>query len=382
MKRVYLDYAAATPIEPEVATAMQTAMANFANPAAAYTSARLAKTELDTHRKTLAMFLGANSDEIILTSGATESNNLAILGTARLRQKGEIISSLSEHSSIREPLKQLEQEGFTIHWCPVDKNGRVDKAQFKKLLNINTILVSVSLANSEFGTIEDITGLVEMVGEFENEQDTRVFFHTDASAAAMVNNCSVSRLGVDLLTLSSAKLYGPNGIGLLYIRRGSTIQPQIFGGAQENGLRAGTENGFLLAGFARAIELVTQKRKQDEKHFKELYFKLANYFKEKNVVINGDSKHRLFSLLNVSFSNVNGEDLVAYLDSKGFEVSTGAACEVSNQAPSAALLALGRTKKEAQGSLRISFGRTTTSNDIAAFTKALDETLTILKAQQ
>lgn len=382
MKRVYLDYAAATPIEAEVAVAMQNAVANFANPAATYTSARLAKTELDKHRKTLAMFIGANSDEIVFTSGASESNNLAILGAARKKGKGEIISALSEHSSIREPLKQLEKEGFIVHWCRVDKHGRVDKTQFKQLLHTNTILVTLSLANSEYGTIEDITGLVEIVREFEKEQKSKVLFHTDASAAAMVNNCSVSRLGVDLLTLSSAKLYGPNGIGLVYVRRGSAIQPQIFGGKQENSLRAGTESGFLLAGFARAIEIVLQKRKDDEKHFRELYSKLTDYFKTKNVVINGDSKHRLYSLLSVSFRNINGEDLVAYLDSKGFEVSTGAACEVSNQTPSTALLALGRTKKEAQGSLRISFGRTTTSNDIMAFTNALEETLTILESQQ
>lgn len=382
MKRVYLDYAAATPIEPEVATAMQEAMVNFANPASLYTSGRSAKTELQKHRKALAMFLGANADELVFTSGASESNNLALLGAARKRGKGEIISSLAEHSSIREPLKQLEKEGYIIHWCPVDRKGRVKREEFSKLLNKNTILVSLSLANSEFGTIEDIAGLVEIVRNAETKNKNKILFHTDASAAALLNNCNVARLGIDFLTLSSAKIYGPNGVGLLYLRRGSSVKSQIYGGSQENGLRAGSESLFLVAGFAKAIEIVQKRHKQDEAHFLKLYANLAKYFQQKNIPLNGDSKRRLHSIVNVSFDSLNGEDLVSYLDSLGFEVSTGAACEVSNQLPSTALLALGLSQDEAQGSLRISFGRTTRLEDITVFTKALNTTLTILENQK
>ncbi len=381
MKRVYLDYAAATPIDKAVAQAMQDVIADFANPASVYSSGRFAKDKLSLARKTMAMFLGANTDEIVLTSGASESNNLAILGVARKSGKGEIISSKIEHSSIREPLSQLEKEGYKVHWCPVDKHGKVIEEQFKKLVNKNTILVSHSLANSEFGTVEDISRLAMYVHDYAKQNSTKILFHTDASAAALVSNCSVSRLDVDLLTLSSAKLYGPGGIGLLYVRRGAELQPLIFGGKQENGLRAGSETIFLAAGFAKALEIVLEFRQQDAEHYKKLYKELAKYFEEKNIQLNGHAKQRLYSLVSVSIDGVNGEDLVAYLDSMGFEVSTGAACEISNQLPSTVLLALGLSRVKAQGSLRISFGRSTKLEDVLAFTKAIDKTLVLLESQ-
>ncbi len=382
MKQVYLDYAAATPIDREVVQAMQAAMADFTNPASPYTSGRNARKELQNARKKLAMFLGANLDEIIFTSGASESNNLAILGTARTKVKGEIISVQTEHSSIREPLSQLENEGYKVKWCEVDKNGRINESQFAKLLTKKTIMVSISLANSEYGTIEDISRLSRIVHQFNEQEKCNILFHTDASAAALVQNCTISRLGVDLLTLSSAKVYGPTGIGLLYVRRGTEIQPLIYGGNQESGLRAGTESVFLAVGFAKAVELIQKYQKKDDEHFRELYTQLSKYFEQKGIQLNGDQKKRLYSILNVSFNNLNGEDLVAYLDIQGFEVSTGAACEVSNQLPSKALLSLGLSKKYAQGSLRISFGRTTTKSDLSAFTKALDATLTILEQKK
>lgn len=379
-KRIYLDYAAATPLEPAVAQAMHDAEKIYANPSAQYASAREANTQLASARKRIAMFFGAKSEEIIFTSGASEANNLAIFGTARAFNKGHIISITTEHVSVREPLNQLAQEGFDIDLCPVDSNGRIKLVEFEKLINYDTVLVTINMASSEIGTIQPIAKLAKIIRNHEESNGTKIIFHTDASAAVQTLNCDVSRLGVDLMTISGAKIYGPKSAGALYVKRGTKLKPIIWGGHQESGLRSGSESLPLIVGLTQALEIVASRRKLDNEKYRELYVNLLHSLSGvHNLKENGHPKDRLYSLVNLSLASVNGEDLVAYLDSAGFEVATGAACEASNHQPSLVLLAIGRSKSEAQGSLRISFGRKTTHKDIDQFCDSLINTLSALK---
>lgn len=379
-RRTYLDYAASTPTDKLVVQAMHAAESNFANPSAQYASAREAAKLIATARKQIAVFFGANSEEIVFTSGATESNNLAILGAARASQKGQIISIATEHASVREPLHQLAKEGYEVAWCKIDGNGRISLTEFEKLLNYDTILVTVNYASSEIGTIQQIAKLSQIIKRHEQSNGTRVVFHTDASAAASILNCDVSRLGVDLMTVGGSKIYGPKAIGLLYVRRSTQISPIIFGGKQEGGVRSGNQNTTQIVGLAKAVQILTSKRKQDFENYRELYTNLMhNLSFDIDVVENGHPRDRIFSICSFCIKDVNGEDLVAYLDAAGFEVATGAACETSSHQPSPALLAIGRSTQEANGSLRVSFGRSTTHKDIDNFCKSLKNTLNALK---
>lgn len=373
--RVYLDYAAATPTDPNVAQAMQEVQGVFANPSAQYGSARESREVLDQARKDTAMFLGANSDEVIFSSGATESNNLAILGTAMAQPKGRIISVATEHASVREPLNLLKKAGYDVVFCGVKPNGEIHLDELKQTLTKDTILVSLAYANGEIGTTQPITKVSKLIREFENESGATIVFHTDASAAAPLLNCEVSRLGVDLMTLSGNKVYGPAGVGVLYVRRGTKLQPSQYGGGQELGLRPGTQPVELTVGMAEALKLVQDRRKKDEKHFIEL----SNEFKKtlgKRVEI--ISKNKLPNIVSISFDGVNGEDIVAYMDAAGFEMATGAACEAAHKDPSQTLLAIGLTKAQAQGTIRISFGRQTTNSEVKATAKSLIKTLDTL----
>ncbi len=380
-KRVYLDYAAATPIDPIVKQAMDQVGETFANPSAQYASAREAKTFLDQARKDVAMFLGANNDELVFTSGATEANNLAILGVARAAGKGQIISIGTEHASVREPLKQLEKEGFGVIWCKVGPGGNLSKTDLEKALSKDTILVTISYANSEIGTIQPLTKISKIIREFESKNKIKILFHTDASAAAPFLNCEVSRLGVDLLTVSASKVYGPKGIGVLYVRRGTKLSPIIFGGSQEVGLRAGTESLQLIVGFAEALKIAQKNRNIDKEKLGSLMASfICDVTNDGPVYEIGPTKHhdKLPNIISLSFDGINGEDIVAYLDAAGFEIATGAACEAANTDPSPGLLALGLSKSEAQGSVRISIGRQTSQAEVVAAAKALINTLDTL----
>lgn len=378
--RIYLDYAASTPTDRAVVQAMHAAENNFANPSAQYASAREAAKMISIARKQIATFFGANSEEIVFTSGATESNNLAILGVARASKKGQIISIATEHASVREPLRQLAKEGYEVIWCKIDGNGRISLTEFEKLLNYDTILVTVNYASSEIGTVQQIAKLSKIIKRHEQSNGTKVVFHTDASAAAPILNCDVSRLGVDLMTVGGSKIYGPKAIGLLYVKRGTQISPIIFGGKQEGGVRSGNQNTAQIIGLAKAIQIVTSKHKQDSDNYRELYTNLMhNLSFDIELIENGHPKDRIFSVCSFCIKNVNGEDVVAYLDAAGFEVATGAACEASSHQPSPALLAIGRSKQEANGSLRVSFGRSTNHKDIDNFCKSLKNTLNALK---
>ncbi len=379
--RTYLDYAASTPTDKTVLQAMHAVENNFANPSAQYASARQAAKLITASRKQIAGFFGANSEEIIFTSGATESNNLAILGAARaINKKGQIISIATEHASVREPLNQLTKEGYEVVWCKIDGHGRISLAEFDKLLNYDTVLVTINYASSEIGTVQQIAKLSQIIKRHEQSNGTKVVFHTDASAAVQVLNCDVARLGVDLMTIGGSKIYGPKAIGLLYIKRGTKINPIIFGGKQESSVRSGSQNTNQIVGLAKSLQVLLGRRKQDLENYREQYTNLMhNLSFDIDIIENGHPKDSIFSICSFCIKDAKGEDLVAYLDAAGFEVATGAACEASSNQPSPALLAIGRSEQEANGSLRVSFGRVTTHKDIDNFCKSLKNTLNALK---
>ncbi len=380
MKRVYLDYAAATPLDSEVKAAMDKVDKLFANPSAPYASGRAAREQLQAARKKVAMFLGANQDEVVFTAGATEANNLAIFGVAGRHPKGRIISLATEHASVREPLQQLAQAGYDVQLCAVDQYGLIDMEDLARLLTPTTILVSLAYASGEIGTIQPLAKTVRLVCDFEASHHCQIMVHTDASAAALLLPCDVARLGVDLLTLSANKLYGPAGVGSLYVRRGVELKPLLYGGTQEYGRRAGTESVELAVGLAQAVQLVGERHKADGERFNQLLSEfMAALNKQGHATQLGHPKQRLTNIVSLSFDGVNGEDLVAYMDAAGFEIATGAACEAAKAEPSPALLALGLSPAQAQGSIRISVGRDTTSAEIRAAARALIRTLDKLK---
>lgn len=376
MKRVYLDYAAATPLDSSVKIAMDEAGGVFANPSSQYASGREAKEALDSARKEVAMFLGAKPAEIVLTNGATEANNLAIFGVASNHKKGRIISVATEHASVREPLERLKQEGYDVQLCQVDRSGRVDTSELTEFLTTDTLLVSVAYASGEIGTIQQIAKIVRLVRDFEKANNCKIIVHTDASAAALLLPCDVSRLGVDLLTLGASKIYGPTGIGALYVRWKTPLLPMVLGGHQEFGLRAGTEGIALAAGFAQSLRTAKQRRQADAKQFAKLTSEFMSVLDKKGKINRiGHPKQRLANLIVLSFDVINGEDIVAHMDAAGFEFATGAACQAAKTKPSQALLALGLSKSEAQGSVRISIGRDTTKTDMRRAAKALIDVL-------
>lgn len=373
--KIYLDFAASTPIDDEVKAIMIEYLESFANASSQYTDGRESKLKLDEARKECAKFFQANSDEIVFTSGSTESNNLAILGAVAKKKIGRVISIPTEHSSIREPLDRLSMDGYDVVYAKVDKNGVIDLDDFAKLLNEETILVSISYASSEIGTIQPIGRIAQIVRAYNASRNSRIIFHTDASAAAICLTCDVARLGVDLLTISASKIYGPKAIGILYVKRGTEISAIQYGGKQENSLRPGTEPVYLAAAMSKSLETVYASRKKDTLHYKKLHDLFINSLERHGVeyIYNGSKKDRLNNIISISIPGYNGEDLVARLDADGYEVATGAACEADNEMPNRALLGIGLSTEDAQASLRISLGRQTNNSDLAGLALAISD---------
>jgi len=371
--RVYLDFAASTPLDKDVLNAMAGAYGEFANPSAQYKSANSARQKLLEARKEAAYFLQCNSDEIVFTSGATESNNMAILGTCPAGKKGRVISIATEHSSIYEPLMQIKKRGYEVVMAAITEQGIIDLNALGKLLTKDTKLVTISYANSEIGNVQPISKVGQLINAYNASRSTKVLFHTDASAATLNLSCDVSRLGADLLSLGGAKIYGPHSSGILYVKRSTALQPLMFGGLQENGLRPGSEAIDSAAGIAKALSIAKSRRREDTELYRKLHNILLDELKMYSIeyCYNGHHKERIFNVLSLSLPSQNGEDLVARLDALGFEVATGAACEAGNELPSRSLLALGLSKSQAQSSLRVSFGRNTTVSEIKRFAKAL-----------
>lgn len=368
---IYLDYASTTPTDKKVLERMSPYFEKeFANPSALYLSARRAKQAIEGARKVIANFLNSKSDEIVFTSGGTESDNLAILGAARAAETGHIITSQIEHPAVLNACKQLEKEGFRVTYLPPDKNGIVSAERVRKALRKDTILVSIMYANNEIGTIQPIALIAKAIREFIiHNSEFRIIFHTDACQATGYLEMDVKKFGVDLLTLNGSKIYGPKGMGALYIKEGTKIEPVIFGGGQEKGMRPGTENVAGAVGLAEAIKLIS--RSEGEREGKLRDYLIRELLKIEGVELNGDREVRLPNNINVSISGIEGEALVLYLDRKGIAVATGSACSSKSLEPSHVIQALGKGKEVAHSSLRITLGRQTTREQLDKFLKEI-----------
>ncbi|MFH1442024.1 MAG: cysteine desulfurase NifS [Candidatus Omnitrophota bacterium] len=379
MDRIYLDYAATTPCDPEVIKAMQLYFfKDFANPSSIHYFGRHARQAVEESRKKTADFLGANPDEIIFTSGGTESNNSAIKGIAyALKEKGRhIVTSAVEHHAVSEPCEFLEKNGFKITTVKVDKYGLVDPSEIKKALTNKTILVSVMHANNEIGTIQPIAEIGSILKE------KGVCFHVDAVQSAGHIPVNVNELNVDLLSLSAHKFYGPKGVGVLYVRKGLKLENLLHGGNQEKGRRASTSNTAGIVGLAKALELCAVKMAQEADFQSGLRDKIINRI-EKEIpesLLNGHREKRLPNNINFSIRYIEGESILLHLDALGIAVSTGSACTSSNSEPSRVLTAIGLPHEIAHGSLRITLGRWTKEKDVDFLLENLPKIVNKLRA--
>jgi cysteine desulfurase len=378
-KRVYLDYAATTPTDPEVLKAMEPYFFDkFGNSSSMHSFGQEAKKGIEDARQALAVFLGAKPEEIIFTSGGTESNNFVIEGVAyALQSKGNhIITTAIEHHAISEPCKFLEKRGFEITVVGVDKYGLVNPEEIKKAITKKTILISVMHANNEIGTIQPI---VE-IGELARERG--VYFHTDAVQAVGHIPVNVDDLNVDLLSLSAHKFYGPKGVGALYVRKGTRIESFLHGGDQERGKRASTYNTTGIVGLGKAIELCAAKMEDEARYQVLLRDKLIQGISSSisEVSLNGHPVKRLPNNVNFSIKYIEGESILLNLDMLGIAASTGSACTSTSLEPSHVLLAIGLSPENAHGSLRLTLGRWTKEEDIDYLLEHLPRIVSKLRA--
>lgn len=366
-KAIYLDYAAATPVDSAVVKAMQPYLSSqFYNPSALYLSAKSVKQAVESARHDIAKTIGARPGEIIFTAGGTEANNLAVAGImARYPGKEVIISSI-EHESIREPAKQYADKEVTV-----DKQGRIDLSALKKSISDTTVLVSIMHANNEIGTIQPIKEVAKLIAEVRKDRRTRgvelpIYLHSDACQATNYLDIHVSRLGVDMMTLNGGKMYGPKQSGILYVKAGVTIEPIIRGGGQESGLRSGTENVTAIIGFAQALSLAQNKRPSEAVRLQRLQ-KLFLERVQQNVpraVVNGSLKHRLPNNVHLTLEGFDNERLLMELDERGIMCATGSACSASKEEVSHVLKSVGLSDQQAQASLRFTMGRATTETEV------------------
>jgi len=372
MKRIYMDHSATTPVAPEVLAAMLPYFGEkFGNASSLHRSGREAKEALEDSREKVEALLGARAEEIIFTSGGTESDNLALKGIARKNRKlgKHIITTQIEHPAILETCRALEKEGFEVTYLPVTGEGLVELSTLEASIRPDTILISVMHANNEVGTIQPL----EEIGRLAAERD--IYLHSDAVQSVGKIPVDVDDLGVDLLSLSAHKLYGPKGVGALYIRKGTKLESIIQGGGHERRLRSGTENISGIVGLARAAELAERDMPREAERLAGLRDRLAELVlgKVKDAWINGTMKKRLPGNLNFGFKYVEGESLLLFLDSKGICVSTGSACSSHKLEPSHVLMSLGLKAEECHGSLRITLGMSNTLDEVEYVAESIVE---------
>jgi cysteine desulfurase len=363
---IYLDHAATTPLRPEVLEAMLPYLTDhWGNPSSIHTSGRRARQGLDEARESVAGILGCRPREVVFTGGGSEADNLAIKGVAwAASARGrEIVTTAVEHKAVLNTCAVLERHGFIVHVVPVDRYGRVDPSDVAAAITEHTILVSVMYANNEVGTVQPVAEIGAICRE------RRVPFHVDAVQAAGFLSLDVNALQVDLLSLGAHKIYGPKGVGALFVRAGTQLLPQASGGAQERQRRAGTEDVAGIAGFARALELAqgdAATRDAENARLAELRDALiAGLTAVPGASLTGHPVERLPNSASFVFDGLEGGELVAALDLDGIEASTGSACTTGSVDPSHVLLAMGLDPQLAHGSLRMTVGRATTAADIA-----------------
>ena len=379
MKRIYLDYAATTPVHPEVVAAMLPYFTDvFGNPSSIHSFGQEAKAALEEARDKIAPLVGAREEEIVFTSGGTEADNLAIKGIAYANEgKGNhIITTSIEHHAVAESCKFLEKRGFEVTYLPVDSYGLVDPQDVKMAITDKTILISVMHANNEVGTIEPIAEICKIARE------RGIYFHTDAVQTVGHIPVDVNELGVDLLAMSAHKLYGPKGVGALYIRKGTKVIPFMHGGEHERRRRAGTENVAAIVGFGKAAEIAQRDMDAEAKHLIPLREKLISGLmgRIEHIHLNGHPTRRLPNNVNVSIEFVEGESMLLNLDLEGIAASTGSACSSSSLQPSHVLLALGLSHELSHGSLRFTWGRETTEGEIERVLEILPQIVAKLRS--
>ena len=369
VKQIYLDYAAATPVDIRVFSAMQPYFTEkFYNPSASYLPAKHIREEYEARKAVLANSIGAKSPDLIITAGATESINLAFT-VLRNYQVTHCLILETEHAAVRESAKNLSSDYEKIK---VDRSGLIDLEDLKSKIKDNTVLVSVALANNELGTIQPLSDISRILQEVRDQRLktknlTPIYLHSDASQAMSLIDLSVARLGVDLLTINAAKVYGPKGIGALYVARGIRLSPITFGGGQEMGLRSGTENVPNLVGFSVASEFAKKHLISSRKQYQALAKTFREIIEQKSKIAPlwlGNPKHQLANFIPVCFDGLDAERLIFKLEDRGIYVSTGAACAASKGQKSHVLSAIGLSDSEIAGSLRITLGKGTTLDDI------------------
>lgn len=368
---IYLDNNATTPLDPAVVEKMsQFIKEHFGNPSSLYPIGRKVKEIITEAREVIAKAVGAVRTEIIFTASGTEADNLAIRGVLdAFPEKNEIITSAIEHPAVMNTGSYLEKKGAKVTYVPVDKYGTVDIDFLKNAITPQTALISVMHANNELGTIQPI----EKISKIAKERG--VLVHTDAIQAFGKIDVNVNKLGIDLLSISAHKVYGPKGIGALYIRKGTDIWPLIYGGSQEREMRAGTENTIGIVGFGEAVRVMTERRDKDKKRIAKLSEQLKKGIEEKipKVKFNGHEKNRMKGTLNFSFYSLEAEAILLALATKEIYVSTGSACSEGAEEVSHVLEAIGLKPEVARSSVRMSLGRFNTEEDIKIVLEELPE---------
>jgi len=387
LMRSYFDYNATTPVDPAVLDAMLPFLAeNFGNASSIHSSGQRARAAVDRARESAAALLGAKPSEIVFTSGGTEADNLAVFGlTGNLvaaaagnsaGSRAHVITTMIEHHAILNSCQALAQQGIEVTFVPVGSSGVVDPDDIRRALRPGTLLISIMHVNNELGTIQP----VEEIGRIAAEAD--VYFHCDAVQSAGKLPLDVNSLGVDLLSISAHKIYGPKGVGALYVRSGTPLAPQFHGGHHERDRRPGTENVPGIVGFGKAAELALANLRSEPQRVAALRDHLERAILDSvaSVRVNGDSARRVFNTTNLSFDAAGGEALLIALDLLGVECSTGAACSSGAVEPSHVLLAIGLSPDEARSSLRFSLGRQTTAEEIDYAIAAIPQVVERLRA--
>ncbi|MFA6918600.1 MAG: IscS subfamily cysteine desulfurase [Patescibacteria group bacterium] len=400
IKKVYLDNAATTPMDPEVLKAMMPFLKdNFGNASSLHYAGIEANRAVNDVQEKIGRFLGCLPEEVYFTSGATESDNMAVLGLteailrAKSGFKAHIVVSAMEHDAILEPAQQLQKEGVEVTYLKPNEKGLIEIEKLRAVIKDNTVLVSIMYVNNEIGTIQPIVEIGKLIKELNEKRASsakasaglgKIYFHTDATQATAYCDMNVGKLGVDMLSLSAHKIYGPKGVGVFFLKQGTPFRPLIWGGHQQNGIRSGTYNVAGIVGLGKAIELIAEKNKikQENKKIKELRDYLIKGIKKniKRISINGDLTKRVPSNVSIIFEGVEGESVLLMLSQKGIAVSTGSACSSGSLEPSHVLKSIGVKPELAHGSIRFSLGRFSTKSDIDFLLRELPPIIKRLRA--
>ena len=385
--RIYIDNSATTPVDPRVLDAMLPFLKeDFGNASSIHHFGQRARAAVDKARHQVASALGARPNEIVFTSGGTESNNLAIRGSIQSLREGRgpdrphIITSAIEHPAVKNVVEDLEKQGIEVTWLPVYENGVVRFDDVENAIRPETSLISIMHANNEIGTIQPVEKIGRLVKELRSSGQ-KIWFHTDAVQAFGKIPVNVEDIGCDLLSISAHKVYAPKGIGALYVRRGTRLHPQNLGGRQERGIRGGTEAVPSIVAMGAAAEIVEEQLNTESVRLKELRDRFEDGLAERieDFEMNGDRQSRLPNISNVSFRRIEGEGLLINLDMQGIAVSTGSACSSGSLEPSPVIRAIGRNDELARGAIRFSFGRMNSEDEIERLLEQLPKSVNALR---